>query len=68
MSQREPQKQRYCGPIIVKLVFNWGAQERYAELLNFEMEVINILDTKVYEFSEEEKLVIKIGCSKRVCN
>ena len=31
------------------------------DTFNFEMEVLNILDTKVYELSEEEKLpVIKL--------
>ena len=55
VSHREPDKQRHSGPILVKLVFNWGTEVRYVELLKFEMEVINILHTKVYKLSEEGK-------------
>ena len=36
-------------------MFNWGAYDSYVELMNFEVEVMKILDTKVYELSEEEK-------------
>ena len=55
LSHREPQGQRYSGPILVKLTLNWGAQDRYDELMNFKMEVFNILATKAYTLSEEEK-------------
>ena len=46
---REPQKQRHSGPILVKLTFNWGMHERYIKLLNFEMEVLNILETNALQ-------------------
>ena len=55
MSHREPHKQRHTGPILIKLVFTWGTQDRYVKLLNFEMEVMNMLDTKVCKLHEEEK-------------
>ena len=36
-------------------------QDRYVELMNFKIEVLNILETKAYELSEEKKVpVIKI--------
>ena len=37
----------------------WDTQDRYIELMNFEMEVLNILETKAYELSEEESLTDK---------
>ena len=43
-------------PVVVKLAFNWGAQYRYTELMNFKMEVLNILDIKAYKLSKEEKV------------
>ena len=49
---------RHSGQVLVKPAFNWGAQDRYIELMNFEMEVSNILETKVYELSEEEKVPV----------
>ena len=51
----KPQRQRHSGPVLEKLASNWGTQDRYAELMNFKMEVSNILETKAYELSEEEK-------------
>ena len=46
-SHKEPQRQRYSGPILINLAFNWDAQDRYIELKNFELEVLNILETKL---------------------
>ena len=69
MSHRKPQRPRHRGPGLVKPAFNWGAQDRYIDLMNSEMEVSNILETKAYELSEEEKApVIRIGGIGRVCN
>ena len=45
-SHREPQRQRYSRPIFEKLAFNWSVQDSYVELMNFEMEVTNILEPK----------------------
>ena len=42
-------------PVNEKLAFNCSTQERYTEFINFEMEVFNILETKVHELSKEEK-------------
>ena len=33
----------------------------YVELLNFEMEVANVLQTKVYDLNDEEKVPITIN-------
>ena len=38
--------------------FTWVAQERYFELMNFDMELFNILQSNVYELSEEEKVPV----------
>ena len=45
-----------------KLTFNWGAQDRYIELMNCEVEVSNNLETKAYELSEEEKAPVIKNC------
>ena len=52
MSHRKPQRRRPSGPILGKLVLNWGIQDRYIELMNFEVEVLNILEIEAYELSE----------------
>ena len=54
VSHRGLQKLRKSGSILIKPLFNWGLQDRYVGLLNFEMEVLKILDNKLYEFSEKE--------------
>ena len=40
----------------VKPAFNWAGQNRYVELINFKMAFKNILETKAYELSEEDKV------------
>ena len=55
---REPQIQKHGGPALEKLSFNWNAQEKYVELLYFEMEVTNILKTKTYVLAEEETVLV----------
>ena len=69
MSHREPQGQWQSGPILVKLAFNWDAQDRYIELINFEMEILNSLVTKYMIIKSEEvkASVIKIGWAGRTC-
>ena len=54
-NQCETQRQRHGGPILEKPKFNWDAQDRYVELLNFKMEVTNILETGAYRINDEEK-------------
>ena len=46
------------GLALEKPSFNWSAQDRYVELLNFEMEVTNILKAKAYELTDEEKVLV----------
>ena len=61
-SPREPQRERerHGTPALGKSSFNWNAQDWNTELLNFEMEVTNMLETKTSELIDEEKaLVIK---------
>ena len=50
-SFREPQRQWQGRPIPVKPTFNSDTQDRYVELMNFEMEVMNILESKAYELN-----------------
>ena len=38
-----------------------SAGDRYVELINFEMEVNNILETKAYEMTDEEKVSVIIN-------
>ena len=58
VSHREPQRQKYSGLIPVKLALNWGAKDRYSELMNFEMEVLTILENKSYEFLGEQEVPV----------
>ena len=57
-SPREAQRKRHVGPALEKPLFNWIAQDRYVELLNCEKKVTNILETKVYELTDEEKVPV----------
>ena len=41
-----------------QLSFNWNAPDKHVDLLDFKMEVTNILQTKMYEMTEEEKVLI----------
>ena len=45
-SLRESQRQGHGRLALEKPSFNWNVQDRYVELLNFRMEVMNILGTK----------------------
>ena len=38
--------------------FNCSTHDRYTELINFEMEVTNILEMKAYELNDEEKVTV----------
>ena len=58
VGSREPQRQRSSGPILVKPAFNWGTQDRYVKLMNSEIGVTNILETKVNELTKKEKVPV----------
>ena len=61
ISPREVHRQRHGSPALKQLLLNWNATEKYVELLNFEMEVTNILQMKACELNEEGKVpIIKI--------
>ena len=53
---RKPQRQG--GPVLENPFFNWNTQDRYVELLNFEMEVANILEPKAHELTDKEKFQV----------
>ena len=50
-SHRELQGKRHGVPVLDNPSFNWDAENRHVKLKSFEMEVTNILETKVYELS-----------------
>ena len=54
-----------------KPAFNWSIQDRYVELMIFEMEVTNILET-VYELNEGEvpcnQELVRLGGSAAYTN
>ena len=53
-NQWETQRQRNGVPILEKQRLKWDALDRYVNLLNYQLEVTNILETKAYKMSEEE--------------
>ena len=53
-NQHKNQRQRHGGLVLEKLRFNLGIPDRYVELLNFQLEVINILETRAYEVNDKE--------------
>ena len=57
-SQREPQKNRHSRLELENPSIHGNAQDRYDELIKFEMEVTNILETKAYELTNEEKVQV----------
>ena len=57
-SSKEAHRQRYDRPDLEQLSFNCNAPDRYAELLNFKMEVTNILQIKTYKVTDEENIPI----------
>ena len=61
----EAKGQRHCGPALKQLSFNRNASEKYVELLSFEMEATNILQTKTYKLIEEEKIPVIMNWLRR---
>ena len=50
--------QRHDRPALERPSLNWNAQDMYTELLNSEVEVMNILQTRTYELTGEENAPI----------
>ena len=53
-SLRKTHPHRHGEAALKQPLLNWNATDKYVELLNFQMEVTNILQTKTYELTEEE--------------
>ena len=49
---------RHGRQVLRQLAFYWKAPDRYIELLNLGMEVTNILQTRIHEVNDEEKVPI----------
>ena len=61
-NQHENYRQRNGGLVLEELGFNWDAPHGYVELLNFQLDMMNILETRAYGINEEERIpVIKKG-------
>ena len=58
-NQWENQMQRNRGLVLEKLRFNRDAPDSYVELLNFQLEVTSVLDTRAYEINDDRIPVIK---------
>ena len=54
-SHREPHRHRQSGLTLVKQAFNWDTQDMYFELINFKVEVTNIMEAKAYKLTEDKK-------------
>ena len=49
----EAYRHRHGGQALRQPSFNWNVLDRYVDLLSFEIEVINILQTTIYELNEK---------------
>ena len=38
--------------------FNWDTPDRNVELLNFQLEVTNIIETRAYEINDEDRILL----------
>ena len=54
----EAHRKRHGRPALKQPSFNWNAPDKYVELLHCEMEITDILKTKVYKLTEEEEVPI----------
>ena len=50
----EPCRHRHGGSALRQPSFDWNAPDKFVELLKFEMEVANMLQTKKYRLNNEE--------------
>ena len=55
---KESHRPKEAGPMQSQPAFEWKVPDRYVELLNFKMEVANILQTKGYDLNYKEKVPI----------
>ena len=55
-SSRAVHRHRHGRPALKQPSFNWNVRGKYVELLNFKMDVTNILQIETYELNEEEKV------------
>ena len=53
---------RHGRPAVRLPAFHWKASDKYTELLNFEREITNILQTRAYEYNNEEKVTMIKNC------
>ena len=53
---------RNLGLVLEKPTFNWDMLDSYVRLLNFQLEVMNILETKAYEINNEERILVIKNC------
>ena len=61
-SPDKPHTPRQTGTVLHQPAFDWKLLDSYVKLLNFEMEVSNILQTRLYALNDEEKVpIIKPG-------
>ena len=56
LNQCENHRQRNEGLELEKLRFNRDEPDRYVELLNFQLEVMNILETRAHKINDEERI------------
>ena len=54
----ETWRQRHRRPVLKQMSLNWNAPDKYMEVLSFNMEVTNILQTKMYTLTEDENVPI----------
>ena len=57
-NQQENQRQMNGGLVLEKPRFNWDMPYRYDKLLHFQLEVMNILETRAYEINDEERILV----------
>ena len=57
-SLREVHRKWHGRPAVKQSSFNWNVTDKYVKLLNFQMEVTNILHTITYVLNEEYKIPI----------
>ena len=58
-SLEEPHRPQQAGPMLSQPVFDGKVLDGYVELLNFEKEGTIILQMKMYDINDEEKVPIK---------
>ena len=57
-NQWENQRQRNGGLVLEKPRFVWDVSDSYVKLLNFQLEAMNILETRAFEINDEERMQV----------